>query len=44
VIGKDNPKPNAREVMPLENRDVVSHDECKKFVYPSPEPGPPLDA
>jgi len=44
VIGKDNPKPNARDVMPPEDRDIVSHDECKKFTYPSPEPGAPLDA
>jgi len=44
VIGKENPKPNARSIMPSEDRDIVSHDECKKFVYPEPEPTAPLDA
>jgi len=44
VIGKDTPKPNARNVMPPEEIDIASHDECKKFVYPEPEPTAPLDA
>lgn len=44
VIGKDNPKPNARNLMPPEDREILSHDECKKFKYPEPEPQPPLDA
>jgi len=35
---------NNRRVMPSEDREVFSHDECNRFIYPDTPIGPPPDA
>lgn len=37
VTGGDKGSPNNRKIMPYEDREVLSHDECTRFIYPSEE-------